>query len=52
MSGKFQPGINCDECGRYVEGDYVTDEDFRRTFDGRDVCVSCLVTLKLEAGRY
>ena len=49
---KFQPGITCDKCGLYTEGDYVTDTDHRRTYDGQDVCVSCLVTLKRENGDY
>ena len=49
---KFQPGITCDECGHYAEGDYVTDTDFRRQYNGRDVCVDCLVTLKLKNGDY
>ena len=48
----FQPGINCDRCGHYVEGDYVTGTDHRRTYDGRDVCVSCFITLKRENGDY
>jgi len=49
---KFQPGITCDKCGHYAEGDYVTDTDFRREYNGRDVCVSCLVDLKIEHGDY
>jgi hypothetical protein len=49
---KFQPGVDCERCGNYVEGDYVTDTDFRRTYNGKDVCVSCLVTLKTENDDY
>jgi len=49
---KFQPGVICDRCGHYCEGDYVLDIDFRRKYNGRDVCVSCLSMLKLENGDY
>jgi formylmethanofuran dehydrogenase subunit E len=51
-STKFQPGIKCEECGYYVEGNYTTDTDFRREYDGKDVCVSCYTKLKLENGDY
>jgi len=50
--GKYQPGINCEECGQYVEGDYVTDTDHRRKYNGDDVCVSCYSRLKVENGGY
>ena len=50
--GKYQPGINCEECGRYVEGDYVTDTDHRRKYNDDDVCVSCYSRLKVENGGY
>ena len=41
---KFQPGITCDKCGLYTNN--------HLTYDGRDVCVSCYVGLKLENNDY
>jgi formylmethanofuran dehydrogenase subunit E len=51
-TAKFQPGITCDKCGLYAEGDYLIDTDHRRQYNGRDVCVSCYVDLKLANGDY
>lgn len=48
----FQPGIVCAECGTYTEGDYHLGIDHRREYDGRDVCVSCLIDMCLENSGY
>lgn len=44
--------IKCTECGHFAYYDPVTDTDARREYDGRDVCVSCLIDLKLANGEY
>jgi hypothetical protein len=52
VTDQFKPGIECDKCECYVEGNYQTDTDFRREYNGRDVCVSCLTDLKLKNNDY
>lgn len=44
--------IVCDKCGHSVAGDAKLGLDFRREYNGRDVCVSCFVDLRLENGDY
>lgn len=38
--------MTCDKCGFYAMDDHM------REYEDRDVCVSCLVDLKLENGDY
>ena len=43
--------ITCDRCGHFTF-DPPDGLPHCRTYDGRDVCVSCLVVLKHENGDY
>lgn len=52
MNRRFHPAIVCSKCGDIVSGDITTDTDFRRSYLGWDVCVSCYVTLKRRNSEY
>jgi len=50
-SGTLGKSITCEECGRFAF-DPPTGDPHCRTYEGRDVCVSCLVDLKRKNGDY
>ena len=52
MSGEtIGNSITCERCGHFAF-DPPKGDPHCRTYEGRDVCVSCLVTLKRENGDY
>ena len=52
MSGEtIGNSITCERCGHFTF-DPPKGDTHCRTYEGRDVCVSCLVTLKRENGDY